>query len=501
MEIFENLVNAINNVVWGSWGLSVFPVLVILCLLAGLFYTILTRVVQVRMFSEMVRLLKSNKSSEQGISSFQALSVSLSGRVGTGNIAGVATAIGIGGPGAIFWMWLVAILGAATAYIEATLAQIYKETDSETGEYRGGPAFYIERAMGQKWYAWIFAIATIIACGVLLPTVQSNAIGGAIVQTLGQGSEITTSMGVFSSTKIIVGLVIIILLGFIIFGGVKRIAGFAQVVVPFMALAYILTALIIIALNINQLPGIIAMIFSDAFSPMAGLGAAIGIGVKRGVYSNEAGQGTAPHAAAAAEVQHPAQQGLVQSFSIYIDTLFVCSATAFMILITGMYNVENPAGGFFIQNIAADISHNGPAFTQMAIESVMPSVGNPFIAISLFFFSFTTLLAYYYIAESNVAYIRRSVKLPAAMFLLKLVLIVTVFFGAIIEAKIVWALGDIGLGIMAWVNIIGILIIYFMAAPAMKALKDYEAQKSAGVEKYTFDPKKLGIKNAHFWEK
>ena len=501
MEIFENLVNAINNVVWGSWGLSVFPVLVILCLLAGLFYTILTRVVQVRMFSEMVRLLKSNKSSEQGISSFQALSVSLSGRVGTGNIAGVATAIGIGGPGAIFWMWLVAILGAATAYIEATLAQIYKETDSETGEYRGGPAFYIERAMGQKWYAWIFAIATIIACGVLLPTVQSNAIGGAIVQTLGQGSEITTSMGVFSSTKIIVGLVIIILLGFIIFGGVKRIAGFAQVVVPFMALAYILTALIIIALNINQLPGIIAMIFSDAFSPMAGLGAAIGIGVKRGVYSNEAGQGTAPHAAAAAEVQHPAQQGLVQSFSIYIDTLFVCSATAFMILITGMYNVENPAGGFLIQNIAADISHNGPAFTQMAIESVMPSVGNPFIAISLFFFSFTTLLAYYYIAESNVAYIRRSVKLPAAMFLLKLVLIVTVFFGAIIEAKIVWALGDIGLGIMAWVNIIGILIIYFMAAPAMKALKDYEAQKAAGVEKYTFEPKKLGIKNAHFWEK
>ena len=501
MEIFENLVNAINNVVWGSWGLSVFPVLVILCLLAGLFYTILTRVVQVRMFSEMVRLLKSNKSSEQGISSFQALSVSLSGRVGTGNIAGVATAIGIGGPGAIFWMWLVAILGAATAYIEATLAQIYKETDSETGEYRGGPAFYIERAMGQKWYAWIFAIATIIACGVLLPTVQSNAIGGAIVQTLGQGSEITTSMGVFSSTKIIVGLVIIILLGFIIFGGVKRIAGFAQVVVPFMALAYILTALIIIALNINQLPGIIAMIFSDAFSPMAGLGAAIGIGVKRGVYSNEAGQGTAPHAAAAAEVQHPAQQGLVQSFSIYIDTLFVCSATAFMILITGMYNVENPAGGFFIQNIAADISHNGPAFTQMAIESVMPSVGNPFIAISLFFFSFTTLLAYYYIAESNVAYIRRSIKLPAAMFLLKLVLIVTVFFGAIIEAKIVWALGDIGLGIMAWVNIIGILIIYFMAAPAMKALKDYEAQKAAGVEKYTFEPKKLGIKNAHFWEK
>ena len=308
----ESIVNAINNVVWGNWGLSIFPVLVLLCLLAGLFYTVQTRFVQVRLFSEMIRLLLSNRSSAQGISSFQALTVSLSGRVGTGNIAGVATAIGIGGPGAIFWMWLVAILGAATAYIEATLGQIYKEEDIETGEYRGGPAFYIEKAMGQKWYAWIFAISTIIACGLLLPTVQSNAIGSAIVQTIGAGSMIETTMGAFSSTKIITGLVIISMLGFIIFGGVKRIAHFAQVVVPFMALAYILTALTIIGLNIDKLPAIISMIFSDAFTPMAGFGAAIGIGVKRGVYSNEAGQGTAPHAAAAAEVEHPAQQGLVQ---------------------------------------------------------------------------------------------------------------------------------------------------------------------------------------------
>ncbi len=501
MESFSNAVNAVNNIVWGDWGLSIFPVLVILCLLAGLFYTVQTRFVQVRMFSEMVRLLRSNKSSDRGISSFQALAVSLSGRVGTGNIAGVATAIGIGGPGAIFWMWLVAILGAATAYIEATLGQIYKETDVETGEYRGGPAFYIERAMGQKWYAWIFAIATIIACGLLLPTVQSNAIGSAIVQTIGDGTNIVTSMGTFASVKVVTGSVLIILLGFIIFGGVKRIANFAQVVVPFMALAYILTALVIIGLNINQLPSIIGTILGDAFSPMAGLGAAIGIGVKRGVYSNEAGQGTAPHAAAAAEVDHPAQQGLVQSFSIYIDTLFVCTATAFMILITGTYNVIDGNGGFLLQNVAAGISHEGPAFTQMAIESVMPSVGNPFIAVSLFFFSFTTLLAYYYIAESNVAYIRRSFKLPGAMMLLKIIIISAVFFGTVIEAKIVWSLGDIGLGIMAWVNIIGILIIFFMGRPAMRALKDYEAQRASGVQKYTFDPIKLGIKNAHFWEK
>lgn len=497
----ESFVNAINNIVWGTWGLSIFPVLVILCLLAGLFYTVQTRFVQVRMFREMIHLIMSNKGSAQGISSFQALTVSLSGRVGTGNIAGVATAIGFGGPGAVFWMWVVAILGAATAYIEAALGQIYKETDSVTGEYRGGPAYYIEKAMGQRWYAWIFAIATIIACGLLLPTVQSNAIGNAVTQTLGQGSMIQTSMGVFSSTKIITGLVIITMLGFIIFGGVKRIANFAQVAVPFMAIAYILTALVIIGLNIDKLPGIFMMIVGDAFSPMAGLGAAIGLGVKRGVYSNEAGQGTAPHAAAAAEVDHPAQQGLVQSFSIYIDTLFVCSATAFMILITGMFNVGTAETGFMIQNIAATVSPEGPAFTQMAIESVMPGIGNPFIAVALFFFSFTTLMAYYYIAESNVAYIRRTIQFRGAINALKLLLIGAVFFGTIKESNMVWALGDIGLGIMAWVNIIGILIIFFMGKPAMKALKDYEEQRKNGVSKYTFDPKSLGIKNAKYWEK
>ena len=497
----ENAVNFINNIVWGTWGLTTLPVLAILCLLAGLFYTVQTRFVQVRLFSEMIRLLRANKSSERGISSFQALTVSLSGRVGTGNIAGVATAIGLGGPGAVFWMWMVAVLGAATAYIESTLAQIYKEEDEVTKEYRGGPAFYIEKAMGQKWYAWLFSIATIIACGLLLPTVQSNAIGNAVVQTLGSGSVIDTSMGIFSSTKIITGVIIILMLGFIIFGGVKRIANFAQVVVPFMALAYIIIAVVIIVLNISELPRIIGLIIGDAFTPMAGFGAAIGLGVKRGVYSNEAGQGTAPHAAAAAECSHPAQQGLVQSFSIYIDTLFVCTATAFMILITGMFNVGTPETGFSIQNLAATVSPEGPAFTQMAIESVMPGIGNPFVAVALFFFSFTTLMAYYYISESNVAYIRRSIKLPGTMTALKVMLLIAVFYGSVKESGLVWAMGDIGLGIMAWVNIVGILIIYFMGQPAMKALKDYEAQLKSGATEFSFDPIKLGIKNAKFWEK
>ncbi|PAJ73304.1 sodium:alanine symporter [Pseudoalteromonas sp. NBT06-2] len=490
----EEVVTFLNNIIWS-------PVLIYLCLGTGLFFSVLTRFVQIRLFSEMFRLLLSGKSSDKGISSFQALAVSLSGRVGTGNIAGVAAAIGFGGPGAVFWMWVVAFLGSATAYIESTLAQIYKE--EVDGQYRGGPAYYIEKAMGQKWYAWFFAIATIIATGLLLPMVQSNGIGEAVVQVFGQGTTIDTALGTVSMIKVYVATGIVMLLGFIIFGGVKRIANFTQVVVPFMALAYIIIAVVIIVLNIDRVPEIFMLIIGDAFTPMAGVGAAIGWGVKRGVYSNEAGQGTGPHAAAAAEVEHPAQQGLVQAFSVYIDTIFVCSATAFMILITGMYNVHVPGAEetFIIQNIAADVAANSPAYTQFAVESVFTGVGKPFIALALFFFAFTTILAYYFIAENNVYYIKRTLKLPGLTFTLKILIMLATFYGTVKAADLAWALGDIGVGMMAWLNIIGILIIFFMAKPAIKALKDYEAQKQAGVENYTFDPKALGIEKADFWEK
>ncbi|MCJ2378414.1 alanine:cation symporter family protein [Vibrio sp. ZSDZ34] len=488
----QTFVDFLNGIIWS-------PVLIYLCLGAGLFYSVLTRFVQVRHFFEMWRLLLSGKSSEKGISSFQALAVSLSGRVGTGNIAGVAAAIGFGGPGAVFWMWVVAFFGAATAYAESTLAQIYKEEDE--GEFRGGPAYYIEKAMGQKWYAWIFAIATIFACGVLLPGVQSNSIGNAVEAAFGTGDMIETAIGTISFAKIVTGTVISIILGFIIFGGVKRIAHFTQVVVPFMALAYIIVAFVIILLNVNEIPRIIGMILGDAMTPMAGIGAAIGWGVKRGVYSNEAGQGTGPHAAAAANVDHPAQQGLVQSFSIYIDTLLVCSATAFMILITGAYNVHGGAEGvFLVQNLPATIGANGPVFTQMAIESTMPGIGKPFIAFALFFFAFTTILAYYYIAETNIAYIRRTFKVKGLMFLLKLVLMASVFYGTVKAANLAWAMGDVGVGVMAWLNIVGIIIIFFMSKPAIKALKDYEEQQARKVEVYTFDPVALGIKGADYWE-
>jgi len=489
---FQELVATLNGYVWSS-------ALIYLCLGAGLFYSIMTRFVQVRLFREMLHLLFSSKESDKGISSFQALAVSLSGRVGTGNIAGVAAAIGFGGPGAVFWMWVVAFLGSATAYIESALGQIYKEEDE--GQYRGGPAYYIEKAMGQKWYAWIFAIVTIFACGVLLPGVQSNSIGNAANLAVGGDTMISFLGDSVPADKLVTAVIVVSVLGFIILGGVKRIAHVTQIIVPLMALGYIVMAVGIIIYHFAELPAIFAMIVGDAFTPMAGVGAAIGWGVKRGIYSNEAGQGSGPHAASAAEVQHPAQQGLVQAFSVYVDTLFVCSATAFMILITQQYYVtgleSSVSGGVLGPNVII----SSPAFTQLALESVVGGFGKIFVAVALFFFAFTTLLAYYYIAETNVAYIRRTIHLPWLLKLLKIVTLVSVFYGTIREANLAWAMGDLGVGLMAWLNIVGILILFILGRPALKALRDYEAQRKAGVEKYTFDPQALGIKNADFWEK
>jgi AGCS family alanine or glycine:cation symporter len=488
----QEIVGTINDLIWSK-------ALIYLCLGTGLFFSVATRFVQVRLFGEMLRLLFTGKESDRGISSFQALAVSLSGRVGTGNIAGVAAAIGFGGPSAVFWMWVVAFFGAATAYIESALGQIYKEEDD--GQFRGGPAYYIEKAMGQKWYAWIFAITTIIATGLLLPGVQSNSIGNAAELAFGGETLVNFFGDELSTTKLYTAGIIVVILGIIIFGGVKRIAHVTQIVVPFMALSYILMALGIIIYHIADMPGILALIFKDIFTPMAAFGAAIGWGVKRGVYSNEAGQGTGPHAAAAAEVEHPAQQGLVQAFSVYVDTLLVCSATAFMILITQQYYVTGVSEAVSGGMLPTDIAANSPAFTQLALESTVGGFGKVFVAIALFFFAFTTLLAYYYIAETNVAYIRRKFALPGALTVLKIALMAAVFYGTIRSADLAWALGDVGVGIMAWLNIVGILILFFMGSPALRALKDYERQRKAGVKKYTFDPESLGIKNADFWKK
>lgn len=494
----EGLVNLVNGIIWS-------PALVYLCLGAGLFYSIMTRFVQVRLFSEMISLLFKGKSSAQGISSFQALAVSLAGRVGMGNIAGVAAAIGFGGPGAVFWMWVVAFLGASTAYVESTLAQIYKEKDVVTGEYRGGPAYYFERALGQRWYGILFAVASILACGMFLPGVQANGVINAFAQVMGEGTIMNLGGLEVGSMRLVALGIILVVLAIIIFGGIKRIATFTEYAVPFMALGYIGLALVIMFTNYEMIPEVFGLIIGDAFTAQAGFGAAIGWGVKRGIYSNEAGQGTGPHAAGAAEVEHPSQQGLVQAFSVYVDTLLVCSATAFMILTMGTYNIQGtlPEGQYIVQNVAAGVEINSPAFTQMAMESVYGQFGNTFIAIAVFFFAFTTILAYYYIAEVNVAYLTRFISRGAnktGLFLVKILIMLMVAYGGLNSAGYIWAIGDIGVGLMAWLNIVGILVIFFVARPTLTMLKDYEAQRKAGVKHYTFDPAKFGIKNAPYWE-
>ena len=481
----ESIINSINNILWSN-------ALIALCLGTGLYFSLRTRFLQVRHLNEMVVLLAKGEKSDKGISSFQALCTSLAGRIGTGNIAGVATAIAMGGPGALFWMWAIAFLGAGSAFVESTLAQIYKEEDN--GEYRGGPAYYIEKGMGVKWYAILFAVATLIAMGVFLPGVQSNSISAGIENA-------------FGISKSISGLGIIILLGLIIFGGIKRISSSAELIVPFMGLAYILMSLVIIAVNIEKLPEVITLIFKSAFGAeqaFAGiLGSTIAWGVKRGVYSNEAGQGTGPQAAAAAEVSHPAKQGFVQAFSVYVDTLFVCSATGFMLLMTDKYNVYNASNQFIVQNLPG--VEVGPAFTQSAVDTLIPGFGSAFVAIALFFFAFTTLMAYYYISEVNLAYLAKRIlnnneKTKKVLInILKVVILASTYYGCVKTSTLAWTLGDIGVGVMAWINIIAILII---AKPALIALKDYEEQKKLGIprEKIDFNPIKLGIKNATFWE-
>lgn len=473
----NEIITAINDLVWSR-------ALIALCLGAGLYFSIRTRFMQVRSVREMLRCMFSGEKSPSGVSSFQALTMSLSGRVGTGNIAGVATAIAFGGPGAVFWMWTVAFLGASTAFVEATLAQIYKEKD-ERGFYRGGPAYYIEKGLGVKWYAWLFAVATIVATGFLLPGVQANSIGAAMETAWGIEPWVT-------AVCLIAGL------GFIIFGGVKRIARFAEFVVPFMAIAYIIVAFVIMFLNLDQVPQVFALIIKSAFGFQAGFGAVLGLaiewGVKRGVFSNEAGQGTAPHPAAAAEVSHPAKQGYVQAFSVYIDTMLVCSATAFMILSTGMYNVNKPGGGMLVENLPG--VEVGPGYAQAAVESMLPGFGQGFVALALLFFAFTTIVAYYYMAETNISFINRKIHRPWIVLLLRVGILTMVTIGTLKTAGGAWQLGDIGAGLMAWLNIIAILI---LQKPALAALRDYERQRKAGTKDPTFDPEALGIRNADFW--
>ncbi|MCG8526269.1 MAG: alanine:cation symporter family protein [Opitutales bacterium] len=475
----SDFIDFLNSIVWSQW-------LIYLCLGVGLYFTVITRFLQIRYLPDMPKLLFGGKATKKGVSPFQAFSMAVSGRVGTGNIAGVATAIAMGGPGAIFWMWVIAFVGSGSAFVEATLAQIYKE--EKDGQYRGGPAYYIEKGMKAKWYAVLFAIATIIGTGLCLPGIQANSIGIAVERA-------------FSVDPLVTGSVVVVLMGIIIFGGIKRISRAAELIVPFMAMGYILIAIVVIVLHLQDIPAVFALILKSAFAlePAFGgvLGMAISWGIKRGIYSNEAGQGTAPMAAAAAEVKHPVQQGLVQAFSVYFDTWFVCSATALMILVTQSYNVVSPEGGFIVEHLPGIAE--GPLFTQSAVDVVFPGFGSAFVALALFFFAFTTMMAYYFYTENNIAYlIPSNPKLRQTVFaVIKVSFLGVVLFGAVREASLAWALGDLGVGIMAWLNIIAIVI---LTRPAMRCLKDFETQRKQGKDP-EFRGDEAGIQRAEFWSK
>ncbi len=480
--MIERIISTINGYVWST------P-LVVLCLIAGLYFSFGTRFVQVRRFKEMVQLLfNTDKKQKVGVTSFQAFAMALSGRVGTGNIVGVATAIGYGGPGAIVWMWIIAFFGAGSAFTEATLAQIYKE--EHNGEFRGGPAYYIEKGLQCKWLAWVFAICAVVACGIFLPPVQANGIAQSFSQT-------------FNIAPYIIGIGIALLLGFVVIGGVNRIARWAQIIAPVMAIMYIILALVILVIHAGDVPAVLMDMFRSAFDfrGITGgvIGATIAWGVKRGIYSNEAGQGTGPIVAAAAKVSHPVKQGLVQSFSVYVDTLLVCTATAVMILACKTYNLYLPDGTIAYSSTIATLGEPGVGYTIAAVGTFLgQNIAGVIISFALLFFAFTTIMAYYYYAETNIVYLfGKGRKWKLAVWMLRICLLAMVVFGSMKEAKMIWDLGDIGVGTMAWINIIVILL---LSPKALRTLKDYETQRNEGQEPL-FDPNKLNIKNAHFWEK
>lgn len=457
----ERIVSAINDVVWS-------PALVVLLVGAGLYFSIRTRFVQLRRIGVMTHLLfgKKDKTKEKkGVSSFEAFCIALSGRVGTGNIVGVATAIALGGPGAIFWMWVIAFLGASTAFVESTLAQLFN-FEHEDG-FRGGPACYIDKGLRSKWLAVVFALFTIIGCGLMLTTVQAN----------GMSSAASNSLGI---KPLVSGLFLAFLIGLVVIGGIKRISKVASIVTPFMAVAYIVIALVVLAFNWRAIPGLLSMIVTNAFgiNPVCGgiLGSTIMMGVKRGLFSNEAGQGTGAIPSASADVKHPAEQGLVQAFSVYVDTLLVCTATALMILSAGTYNILGPDSSMLVAN-SPELGANYVGFTQAAIDTVLGGFGSIFISIALAFFVFTTIMAYYFYSESSIIYLcslNGKCSQRTEMLLIRVLQVAqltAIVFGAVKEANLVWTLGDIGVGIMAWVNVVAIIL---LSPKAIGALKEYE---------------------------
>lgn len=474
------LIDSINNIFWGYF-------LIAALIACALWFTIRTRGVQFTMIGEMFRLLgeSANKIEEPAsedilpnesnrkrkrqarkkkpISSFQAFAVSLATRVGTGNLAGVACAIAVGGPGAVFWMWITALLGSATAFVESTLAQLFKIKGKDS--FVGGPAYYMERGLGRRWMGMVFAVLITLTFGLSYNSVQSNTLCAALD-------------GAFGWSRLIVGLVLSAIMLLIIFGGIHRIAHFSSVIVPFMALGYISLALIVVLMNVSSLPGVFRMIFEGAFGfrQAAGglMGGAIMQGVKRGLFSNEAGEGSAPNAAATAHTSHPVKQGLIQALGVFTDTLVICSCTAFIILCSGA---------------ALNPDAEGVQLTQLALSSQIGKAGGSFVAVALLFFVFSSLIGNYYYGEANMHFMLKghaSERLLVGIY--RFCSAGMVVFGALASLDTVWAIADLFMALMTTFNLLAILL---LGRYAFRLLDDYRAQKRKGFRSPVFHKKEV----------
>jgi amino acid carrier protein len=456
MELIYKWMTLVNDALWTY-------ILIAMLMGCAVWFTLKTRFVQFRMIREMIRLLGDSAGrgdkGEKHISSFQAFAISLASRVGTGNLAGVATAIAVGGPGAIFWMWVIALLGASSAFVESTLAQLYKVKGKDS--FIGGPAYYMKKGLKQPWMGMLFAVLITITFGFAFNSVQSNTICAAIEHA-------------FGFNHVPMGFIITALTLIIIFGGIQRIAKVSSVIVPVMALGYIGLALAIVILNITHLPAVIEMIVSHAFGWQQALGGGVGMalmqGIKRGLFSNEAGMGSAPNVAATAFVSHPVKQGLIQTLGVFTDTLIICTCTAFIILFSGA-----PLDG----------SANGVQLTQQALTNEIGASGGIFVAVALFFFAFSSIIGNYYYGEANIRYITRR---KWVVYTYRLLVGGMVLFGSLASLDFVWSMADITMGLMAICNLIAIS---FLGKYAFRLLNDYRSQKRSGIKNPVFTKDKM----------
>lgn len=448
-EWFKTIVSTGNDLIWTQF-------LIGLLLMAGLFFSLSSRFVQLRWLREMFRVIGEKPETlddgQKGISSFQAFAISAASRVGTGNIAGVATAIVLGGPGAVFWMWVIAFFGAASAFFEATLAQVYKVPDKEGG-FRGGPAYYMERGLGQKWLGVTFAILITVTFAFVFNTVQSNTIA----------ESFNTQ---YSIAPWITGLILAVITAVVIFGGVRSIAKISSTIVPVMAILYILLVLFILVTHANMIIPMLASIVKGAFGMEQAFGGALGFtimqGIKRGLFSNEAGMGSAPNAAATAAVSHPVKQGLIQSLGVFFDTMIVCTATAIMILLYSGLEFGEKAP-------------QGVAVTQAALNSHVGSFGGIFLTVAVFLFAYSSVIGNYYYGQSNIEYLTTN---KTVMFIFRLLVVFMVFFGAVVKVETVWATADLFMGLMAILNITAII---GLAHVVFEVARDYADQRKKGL--------------------